>query len=37
MKLLTGSFDFSKKTEEAELNLFDAVNNIVKDLPERDS
>ena len=35
--LLTGTFDFSKNTEEAELILFNAVNNIVKDLPERDS
>ena len=35
--LLTGRFDFSCETEEAEENLFDAVNNIVKDLPERDS
>ena len=35
--LLTGRFDFSKNTEEAELILFNAVNNIVKDLQERDS
>ena len=35
--LLTGRFDFSSETEEAEEILFDAVNNIVKDLPERDS
>ena len=35
--LLTGRFDFSSETEEAEKSLFKAVNNIVKDLPERDS
>ena len=35
--LLTGRFDFSSETEEAEKVLVDAVNNIVKDLPERDS
>ena len=35
--LLTGRFDFSSETEEAEEILFTAVNNIVKDLPERDS
>ena len=35
--LLTGRFDFSSETEEAEKSLFNAVNNIVKDLPERDS
>ena len=35
--LLTGRFDFSSETEEAEKSLFNAANNIVKDLPERDS
>ena len=35
--LVTGSFDFSKKTEEAEKILFNAVNKIVKQLPRTDS
>ena len=35
--LLTGRFDFSSETEEAEEILFTAVNNIVMQLPERDS
>ena len=35
--LLTGRFDFSSETEETEKILFTAVNNLVKDLPERDS
>ena len=35
--LLTGTFDFSSETEEAEEILFDAVYKIVKDLPEGDS
>ena len=35
--LLTGRFDFSSETEEAEEILFTAVTDIVKDLPERDS
>ena len=34
--LLTGRFDFSSETEEAEKTLFAAVNNIVKQLPGRD-
>ena len=34
---LTGRFDFSKKTEEAEEILFHAVNKIVKQLPRTDS
>ena len=35
--LLTGSFDFSKKTEEAEKILFNTVNKIVKQLPRTGS
>ena len=35
--LLTGRFDFSSETEEAEKILFNAVNNIVKQLPRTDS
>ena len=35
--LLTGRFDFSCETEEAEKILFNAVNNIVKQLPRTDS
>ena len=35
--LLTGSFDFSKRTEEAERILFNEVNRIVKQLPRTDS
>ena len=35
--LLTGRFDFSKKTEEAEEILFNKVNKIVKQLPRTDS
>ena len=35
--LLTGRFDFSKKTEEAEEILFNEVNKIVKQLPRTDS
>ena len=35
--LLTGRFDFSRETEEAEKSLFNAVTDIVKQLPERDS
>ena len=35
--LLTGRFDFSSETEEAEEILFNAVNDIVKQLPGKDS
>ena len=35
--LLTGRFDFSSETEEAEEILFDVVNKIVMQLPGRDS
>ena len=35
--LLTGRFDFSSETEEAEESLFNTVNNILKQLPGRDS
>ena len=35
--ILTGNFDFSKKTEEAERILFNEVNRIVKQLPRTDS
>ena len=35
--LLTGRFDFSSETEEVEENLFNAVNNIAKQLPGKDS
>ena len=34
---LTGNFDFSKETEEAEENLFNAVYKIVRQLPRTDS
>ena len=35
--LLTGRFDFSSETEEAEEILFTAVTDIVKQLPGKDS
>ena len=35
--LLTGRFDFSSETEEAEEILFNVVNKIVMQLPGRDS